>query len=323
MYTRLYRHGVLEKEGFPIEEVSDYVSDPDSTVWFDLCCPTPEELGALGEELGLHELAVEDVVSERQRPKVDIYDNHLFITVYGIHLDGDRLAPVEVDVFVTANALVTIRENAGFDIDEVVRRWDASRRLAGHGVAYLLHGLLDHVVDSHLDFVESLDGQVDDLEESLFEEASRVGARELQRTVYTLRRNAAMFRKIALPMREVVGTLLRREHDLLVAPEMMPYFHDVYDHTLRVDQWIDSLRDLMANLRETRLAQQGFRLNEIMKRLTGWAAVIAVPTAITGFYGMNVPYPGEGQPWGFWLSSALVAVSSVALYMAFKKRDWL
>ncbi|MEU8252319.1 magnesium transporter CorA family protein [Nonomuraea sp. NPDC048916] len=323
MYTRLYRHGVLEKEGFPISEVSDYVTDPDNTVWFDLCCPTPEELGALGEELGLHELAVEDVVSERQRPKVDIYDNHLFITVYGIHLDTGRLDPVEVDVFVTANALVTIRENAGFDIDEVVRRWDAARPLAGHGVAYLLHGLLDYVVDSHLDYVEDLDARVDELEESLFEEAGQAGTRELQRTIYTMRRNAAVFRKIALPMREVIGALLRRQRNLVMDPVMLPYFYDVYDHALRVDQWIESLRDLMANLRETRMAQQGFRLNEIMKRLTGWAAVIAVPTAITGFYGMNVPYPGVGRPWGFWLSSVLVAVSSVALYMEFKKRDWL
>ncbi|NRQ32167.1 hypothetical protein HII36_10010 [Nonomuraea sp. NN258] len=214
----MYRNGVLEREGFPIADVSEHVTDPANTIWFDLCSPTPEELGAIGDELGLHEPAVEDVLSDHQRPKVDMYDNHLFISVYGAHVEAGRLDPVEVNVF-------------------------------------LLHGLLDHVVDGQYELVEQLDGQAEELEESLFAE--------------------------------------------------------------------ESIREMLADVRETRLAQQGFRLNEIMKRVTSWAAVIAVPTMITGFYGQNVPYPGSGETWGFWTSSVLVAVVSVALYAAFKKRDWL
>ncbi|MEV0143707.1 MULTISPECIES: magnesium transporter CorA family protein [unclassified Nonomuraea] len=324
MHTRLYRNGVLEKEGFPVEDVSDYVRDPVNTVWFDLCSPTRDELGVLEEELGLHELAVEDVVSGHQRPKVDIYDKHLFITVYGVHVDDGRIDPVEVDVFVTANALVTIRENERFDIREVMRRWDATNgTLGGNGVSFLLHGLLDYVVDGHLDYVEDIDGRVEDLEEQLFDESPPIDGRALQRAIYELRRNVARFRKIAMPMREVLGTLLRRNQGLVAGTPMAPYYEDVYDHVIRVDEWLESTRDQVANLRETRLAQQGFRLNEIMKRLTGWAAIIAVPTLITGFYGMNVPYPGYGAEWGFWLSAVLIAGISVGLYAAFKKRDWL
>ncbi|MFG1680040.1 magnesium transporter CorA family protein [Nonomuraea sp. NPDC049269] len=322
MHTRLYRNGVLEKEGFPIEEVSDYVDDEANTVWFDLCSPTPEDLAAVGEELGLHELAVEDVLSDHQRPKVDIYQNHLFLTVYGVHFDDGRLDPVEVNAFVTKNALVTVRESDHFDIGEVLKRWDAGKRLAGHGVAFLLHGLLDYVVDEQYDLVQEFDGRVENLEDLLFEEAP-IDGRHLQRTMYDLRKNMASFRKITMPMREVVGGLLRRDQELIADPVMAPYYEDVYDHVVRVTEWTESLRDLLANMRETRLAQQGFRLNEIMKRVTSWAAIIAVPTAITGFYGMNVPYPGEGQPWGVWLSSSLVAVASVALYVVFKKKDWL
>ncbi|WP_205315573.1 magnesium transporter CorA family protein [Nonomuraea lactucae] len=324
MHTRLYRHGLLEKEGFPIGEVSDYVIDPDNVVWFDLCSPTREDLSLLEEELGLHELAVEDVVSDHQRPKVDIYDRHLFITVYGVHVDDGRLDPVEVNVFVTRNALVTVRENAHFDIRQVIRRWDAAgRTLGGHGVAFLLHGLLDYVVDGHLDFIDDLDEQIENLEDALFEEGEPVDGRALQRTIYELRRNAARFRKIVMPMREVVGTLLRRNEGMVAGTDIAPYYMDVYDHVIRVNEWIESTRDQLANLRETRLAQQGFRLNEIMKRLTGWAAIIAVPTLITGFYGMNVPYPGEGQSWGFWLSVVLISCISLGLYTAFKNRDWL
>jgi magnesium transporter len=253
---------------------------------------------------------------------VDIYDNHLFITVYGLHFDDGRLDPVEINTFVTKNALVTVRESDHFDIAEVIRRWDATERLAGHGVSFLLHTLLDYVVDGQFDLVQEFDAKVEDLEEAMFEEAP-VNGRELQRTMYDLRKNMAKFRKITMPMREVVGTLLRRDQELISDPVMAPYYEDVYDHVLRVTEWTESLRDSLANIRETRLAQQGFRLNEIMKRVTSWAAIIAVPTAITGFYGMNVPYPGAGQPWGFWLASVLVVGVSLWLYAVFKKQDWL
>ncbi|MFI6598431.1 magnesium transporter CorA family protein [Nonomuraea sp. NPDC050536] len=322
MHTRLYRNGVLEKQGFPIEDVSDYVSDPACVIWFDLCAPTAADLNVISEELGLHELAVEDVLSDHQRPKLDIYDKHLFITVYGVHVEEDRLDPIEVNAFVTANALVTVRENDRFDIGEVIKRWDAGPHLAKHGVAFLLHGLLDYVVDGQFDYVQDLDTHAEELEETLFDEVP-VNAREMQRTMFTLRKNMVRLRKMTMPMREVVGTLLRRDQDLISSEEMIPYYQDVYDHVLRVSEWVDSLRDLLANMRETRLSQQGFRLNEIMKRLTSWAAIIAVPTAITGFYGQNVPYPGTGQPWGFWMSTIVVAVTSVGLYAVFKKKDWL
>ncbi|SEM33750.1 magnesium transporter CorA family protein [Nonomuraea pusilla] len=322
MRTRLYRNGVLEKEDFPIEEVSDHLADPDSTVWFDLCSPDPRQLAMISEELGLHELAVEDVLSDHQRPKVDIYDNHLFITVYGVYCDGDRLEPVEVNVFVTSNALVTVRENDHFPIEEVVARWDAASRLAGQGVPFLLHGLLDHVVDSQFDLVQDLDAQAEALEEELFDDEP-ADARELQRRMHRLRKDTARIRKVALPMREVIGTLVRRDQRLVSDPVMMPYFMDIYDHVLRISEWVESIRDMLANIRETRLAQQGFRLNEIMKRVTSWAAVIAVPTAITGFYGQNVPYPGAGQWWGFLFSTVLLVGASVALYAVFKKKDWL
>ncbi|MEV0622732.1 magnesium transporter CorA family protein [Nonomuraea sp. NPDC050404] len=322
MHTRLYRNGVLEKEGFPIEEVSDHAADPDNTVWFDLCSPSSKELGLIGEELGLHELAVEDVLSDHQRPKVDVYDKHLFITVYGVHCDGDRLDPVEVDLFVTGNVLVTVRENEHFDIGEVVRRWDASPQLAGHGVTFLLHGLLDYVVDTQFDLAQDLDGQAEAMEESLFEDRVRDG-RQLQRHMYVLRRNTTGLRRMALPMREVVGTLMRHDRSLAAGSGMGPYYQDVYDHVLQVTGAVESIREMLANVRETRLSEQGFRLNEIMKKITSWAAIIAVPTMITGAYGQNVPYPGSGQVWGFWTSTVLVALTSVTLYSVFKKKDWL
>ncbi|WP_188187818.1 magnesium transporter CorA family protein [Nonomuraea sp. SYSU D8015] len=320
--TRLYRHGVLEAEGFPVADVSDHVSDPSCAIWFDLCTPSAADLAVISEELGLHELAVEDVLHDRQRPKLDVYDSHLFLTVYGERLDADsgRLTSTEINIFVTRNALVTVRENDSFDIGEVVRRWDSSRDLAKHGVSFLLHGLLDVVVDGHFQVIQALDDQIEQLEDQLFDE--ELGGREMQRRSFAMRKNLVQFRRAVLPMREVVNSLIRRDLHV-VEPAMAPYYQDVYDHVLRVTEWTDSLRDLVGNIRETYLTQQGFRLNNIMKKLTGWAAIIAIPTMITGFYGQNVPYPGAEQPIGFWTSSIVIVVASVGLFLAFRKRDWL
>ncbi|MFG2074552.1 magnesium transporter [Nonomuraea maritima] len=322
MQTRLYRDGVLTKEGFPVEEVAGHVADRRNTVWFDLCSPSPDELRLLAEELGVHELAVEDVLSGHQRPKVDVYDNHLFLTVYGVHCDAGRVVPVEVDVFVTRNALVTVRASERFDIGEVTRRWDTQRRLAGHGVTFLLHGLLDYVVDTHLDLVQDLDARAEELEESLFGDEVCDG-RKMQRAMYALRKDTSRLRKVAVPMREVLGTLIRRDQDIVGDHVLAPYYADVRDHVLRVGEGVEAVREMLASAREMRLAQQGFRLDEVMKRITSWAAIIAVPTLITGFYGQNLPFPGSGEPWGFWVSTVLVAVVSVSLYSIFKRNDWL
>ncbi|MFC4115169.1 magnesium transporter CorA family protein [Nonomuraea zeae] len=319
--TRLYRHGVLEAEGFPVSDVSDFVADPGCAIWFDLCSPSPADLNVISEELGLHALAVEDVLHDRQRPKLDVYDSHLFLTVYGERLDPDtgQLDSTEINIFVTRTALVTVRENDQFDIDEVVKRWDASRDLAKHGVGFLLHGLLDVVVDGHFEVIQALDDQIETLEGDLFGEQP---SREMQRHTFALRKSLVQFRRGVLPMREVINSLLRRDLHV-VEPPMAPYYQDVYDHVLRVTEWTDSLRDLVSNIRETHLSQQGYRLNTIMKKLTSWAAIIAIPTMITGFYGQNVPYPGADQPIGFWTSSIVIVTASLGLYLAFRKRDWL
>ncbi|MEU8267829.1 magnesium transporter CorA family protein [Sphaerisporangium sp. NPDC049002] len=321
--TRLYRDGVLEAEGFPIADVSDHIKDPSATVWFDLLAPTPEKLAVISEELGLHPLAVEDVLHPHQRPKLDIYDTHLFLTVYAVRLGegGGPLDLTEVSVFVTKNALVTVRSDDTCDIDAVVARWDAEARLAKHGVSFLLHALLDYVVDGHFDVAQTLDDQVESLEDQLFTEQTGDG-RAMQRQMFDLRRTTVRFRRVVVPMREVVNSLIRRDLRV-VGSEMGPYYQDVYDHVLRVSEWTESLRELVGNIYETHLNLQGYRMNDIMKRVTSWAAIIAVPTLITGFYGQNIPFPGFSHTAGFWTSSLLIVVASSILYLVFRKKDWI
>ena len=320
--TRLYRNGVLEAEGFPIADVSDHLEDESATVWFDLCRPDAADLAAISEELGLHALAVEDAIAEHERPKLDRYQSHLFVTAYAVALDtaSGQLDSCEVAAFVTDRALVTVRKDERFDIDAVVKRWDDSPDLTKYGVGFLLYGLLDYVVDTHFEAVQALDTQIEALEDELFDDRPR--DREMQRRTFQLRKSLVTARRVVLPMREVVNSLLRRDLHV-VDPAMQPYYQDVYDHVLRATEWTESLRDLVTTILETHLTVRGNRLNVIMKQVTSWAAIIAVPTAVTGFYGQNVPYPGFGHASGFWTSTAVTIGASVILYVIFRRKEWL
>ncbi|GAA5197797.1 magnesium transporter CorA family protein [Rugosimonospora acidiphila] len=310
------------REDFPVEDVSEYIVEPDATVWFDLCSPSPEQLQTISEELGLHPLAVEDALHSHQRAKLDRYSSHLFITVYSssLSLESGELTGHEVNAFVTRNALVTVRKDAGFDIEDVMSRWDDGRDLASSGVSFLLHGLLDYVVDTHFEAVQTLDTEIESLEDRLFED--RPQDRGIQLRTFELRKSLVNLRRVVLPMREVVNSVMRRDLQI-VDDAMTPYFQDVYDHVLRASEWTESLRDLISNVLETHLTLRGNRVNTIMKQVTSWAAIIAVPTAVTGFYGENVPYPGFGHVSGVISSLVIILVLAATLFVVFKRRGWL
>ncbi len=320
--TRLYRNGVLEAEGFPVAQVSDHLAVEGVTVWLDLEGPDADDLAVITEEFGLHPLAVEDAAQKHERPKLDRYPDHLFLSAYAVHLDetSAELVSSEIAAFITPNALITVRKDDGFSADDLVKQWDDSADLAGHGVAFLLYGLLDVIVDSHFAAVQSLDEQIEQLQDQLFAEAGP--GVEVQRRSFQLRKSLVLLRRVVLPMREVLNSLMRRDIHLL-DEEMTHYYQDVYDHVLRATEWTESLRDLVSTILESRLMIQGNRLNDIMKKLTGWAAIIGIPTAITGFYGQNVPYPGFQQEWGFVSSVVLIVVVGGGLYMMFKRKGWL
>ena len=322
--TRVYRDGKLAAEGFPVADISDYLAEDDTTiVWLDLHDPDRDDLAVLSEEFGLHPLAVEDAVHEHERTKLDRYASHLFLTAYGVHLDQDsgELATSEMSAFITKRALITVRKDDGLDIGAVVSYWDGSQDLARNGVGFLLHGLLDHVVDGYFSAVQALDDQIEDVEDDLFEDSKRDQS-TVQRRSFQLRKSLVLLRRVVLPMREVVNTVLRRDLGI-VDDQLMPYYQDVYDHVLRATEWTESLRDLVTTILETNLTVQANRMNVITKKVTSWAAIVAVPTFVTGFYGMNVPYAGFGKAWGVGAAVAIMAVTSVTLYAVFKAKDWL
>jgi magnesium transporter len=320
--TRLYRGSVLAAEGFPVDDISEHLKDPTAVVWLDLRDPDREDLAVLKSEFGLHPLAVEDAVQEHERPKLDRYRSHLFMTAYGVQLSTEtgELHTSELAAFITPRALITVRKDDGLDIGSVVAYWDASLDLAKAGVGYLLWGLIDNIVDGHFAAVQALDETIEGLEDQLFDDKAR--DRDVQRRSFELRKSLVLLRRVVLPMREVVNSLMRRDLHVVEDP-MQPYYQDVYDHVLRATEWTESLRDLVTTILETNLTIQGNRLNVITKKVTSWAAIIAVPTLITGYYGMNVPYPGFGSHWGVLASALIMIVGVGGLYLIFRRRDWL
>ena len=320
--VRLYRDGALISEDIRVEDISEHIKQPDSVVWLDLCAPDEVEIKVAAAEFGLHELAVEDAVHPLQRPKVDVYGGYACLSTYAVRLDAvtGELATSEIGAFVMKRALITVRKDDGFDMDAVVARWDDAGVLSRHGVGFLLYGLLDHVVDGHFEAVQRLDESMEALEDMLFDD--RPYGSELQKRSFALRKSLVHLRRVALPMREVLNTVMRRQGDI-VDDALAPYFQDVYDHVLRVFEWTESLRDLVTTILETHLTMQGNRMNLIMKKVTSWAAIIAVPTAVTGFYGQNLPYPGFASESGLLMSTGSIVVLSVGLYVLFRARDWI
>jgi magnesium transporter len=320
--TRTYRKGVLAAEGFPVADVSEYLSEPDTVVWVDLRGPSKEQLDELAAELSLHELAVEDALGPHQRPKLDRYATHLFLSCHAVRVDIETgtLDETEIDAFINERWLITVRKNDGFPIDPVLERWGRSPDLAVYGVSYLLYGLLDIIVDSYFDAVQSFDEYYEEVSDGLFADHPLDPAQ--QRHWFEMRKAMVRFHRLVVPMREATSSLMRREH-AAVAEALYPYFQDVYDHILRVSESSDSLRDLVSTIVETNLSLRDYRQNLIVKKVSSWAAIIAVPALVTGYYGMNVPFPGFARVWGAVLSTALIVGGTIGLYRLFRRIDWL
>ena len=321
-------------EGFTFSAISDCLADDDTLVWADIYDPDHDALTALAHELGLNIWAVEDAIAPNERTKATVYRTHTFFTVYAVQSltnapDDDTTSSLvmhRISAFVLPRGLITVRlppsagDDPGFGMDDVSQRFD---ELGGqeNGVGALVHGLLDVVVDGHFDAVQTLDDDIESLEDELF--ADDGPRRGLQRRTFRCRKDLVELRRVVLPMREVVSAIKSRRLDSKTSPELNPLYDDLYDHVVRASEWTESLRDMVTTVFETNLSLQDARLNTVMKKLTGWAAIIAVPTAVTGFYGQNVEYPGINTVAGFIASSAVIILLVAVLYLSFKRRDWL
>ena len=289
--------------------------------WYDLVAPTPEELATAGARLGLDSHTLEDALSLRERPKIIHFGTYSFLTTYVIQAANDEVHATRVSAYILPNALVTIRLDDGFAMDDVVTRWRQDPHLVEWGSPGLLQGLMDVIVDAQFDLLETLDAAVDDLTKQLF--AAKPDIKAIQTRTFVLRGQMAGLHRVIPQTRDIVASIIRQGLAERWSVDLRAYWEDVNDHVLRASEWIDALRDMVASIFEASLALNDSRMNEVMKKLAAWAAIIAVPTLITGWFGQNIPYPGFSEPLGLWLAAGLVLTAVVTLFIVFKKNGWL
>jgi magnesium transporter len=319
MTCHLYRDGTVAEQDFDPGRISDLLQEDGTLVWLDMEDPDEAKLRMLQEEFSLHPLAVEDSLHRNQRAKVEVYENHFMLVVHSIRLDGEELLDSEIHVFVGPGFLVTLRYPPAFDLTTVRRRWEKQGDLAREGGGALLYALLDEVVDDYFDVVERLEDTSEDIEGEVFADEAVEGVQE---RIFLLKKRVLQFRRAVLPLREVLDLL--EDEVGVVTTRLRPYFRDVADHVLRVLEFIDNVRELLTAALEAYLSQVSNRLNQVMKQLTSWAAIILVPTLIAGIYGMNFrQMPELDWVFGYPMALGLMAVSGVILYMAFRRRGWI
>jgi magnesium transporter len=305
--------------------ISDLIEGSDAVVWVDAVNPTHEELAKLEEEFELHPLALEDVRNRDQRPKLEVYPTHAFMVTY-VHRDG-KGAMEEVFVFFGPEWIVTVHHHQGktahFDIEGIRRRYARTVGMSCN-VGFLVYVILDEVVDSYFSAVDHIEEKLSGVEDQIFDDADpQKDEAPIQQAMLRLRRDLLAFRRRTIPLRDVVLSLLRGEVDW-VGPDARVYLQDVLDHLLRIGDEIDNQRELIGNAVDAHLAIVSNQMNEIMKKMTSWGAILLGSTLIAGIYGMNFDEMPELR-WQFGYLGALGAMVTLTtiLYLTFKRRHWL
>jgi len=323
---RLYRNGALVDDDFDPDRASELIADPSARVWVDIVDPTDADFAFLRREFGVHQLSIEDMRHRDQRPKVDVFPQHYFVVMRPLAEGPDgNLIEGELHAVAGDRFLVTLRYSPPFEMREVLARWDRQPELCAEATAFLLYVLLDEVTDGYLDIVERFEERADELEDLVFDDKAGPGdedRRELQQALFRLKRDVVLFRRQVTPLRRVLDFF--QEQPTFVLADLLPYYRDVADHVVRSVELADNIRDLLTSLLEVRVAQVANHLNEIMKKLTSWAAIILIPTLIAGIYGMNFRHMPE-LSWavGYPVAIGMMVAASGTLYAVFKKREWL
>ncbi len=299
------------------KEISDNVARKGCVLWVDLVDPTDDDFARVAEEFELHPLAMEDARKHGQRPKLEHYPTHAFLVAYSKEL-------AEVDLFVGCNWVVSVRERnrAGehWGLDAVRARIE---RGGGHvDVGYLVYSILDELVDGYFEAVDAFEDTVEDFEEQVLTEQWEAGG-AIQGELLSLRRRLVEFRRVLVPLRDVLGALMRGDV-AWVDDATRLHLQDVYDHVLRAVESLDSQRELVGNAVDAHLALTSNHMNQVMKRMTSWGAILLGSTLVAGIYGMNFEHMPELRwRFGYPFALGLMVAITIAGYRFFSRRDWL
>jgi magnesium transporter len=311
--------GVLE-EGLDPHQIAEALSDEDTVGWLDLEAAGAEELCALEGLFGFHPLAIEDAQNPETRPKIEEYDNVLFVVTRGIDHDpgATALDPIPLYIFLNRHLIVTIHSRPMRSVASAIERLRKHPELLKSGPDRLLHHLLDHVIDYYFPIMDELEDRIEALEDEVFR---RPGDDLLER-IFAARKELVALRRSLAPLREVVANLMSGVP--YVDEDLRPFFRDAYDHVLRLLDEVETNRDILGGLLESYLSQASNRMNAVMKRLTALAMIGLPFTVVSGYFGMNFEVmPWLKQQWGIAAATVLMCGLSAGAFMLFKKNDWL
>lgn len=315
----VYRHGQKPEE-ISLDAISEYVHDLDNFIWIDIADAQQPVLSRLGEELGLHELAIEDALTTHQRPKLEEYGGHLFISAKTAQLLENHIFFGEVHFFAGPNFVASVRHGPSLSFTRIRERLASAKNTTRPGSPFALYLGLDLIVDHYRPVLQSIHERFLELEGVLLTDA--LDRADLEK-LYNVKRELNSLRNAAEPMQDIVQDLIRL-HPQFVSKELKAYYRDVHDHAIRVTDAIDTLRTNASDAMQFHHASLTIRQSESVQKLAGWGAILAVPTVIFSLYGMNFDWmPELHQNWGYPAVLAASATSMVWLYLRLRKRGWI
>ena len=317
----VYEDGRRRDGALPVHEAMEACREPGAFTWIGLYEPTEEEFDSIRREFDLHELAVEDAIHAHQRPKLEVYGDTVFIVLKTArYIDPEEVVRLgEILIFLGNDFIITVRHGEASELKDVRQGLEEEPELLAHGPGAVLHAIVDKVVDDYSPALIGLGEDIDEIENQVF---SGERANPAQR-IYKLKREVLEFSHAVGPLVDPVDRLSKGRYEV-IHPEVRTYFRDVNDHLLRAHEQLESYRDLLTSVLSANLAQVTVRQNEDVRRISAIVAILAVPTAIAGLYGMNFEHMPELE-WSFGYPAVLLAMATICftLYRYFKKVGWL
>ncbi len=314
-----YQNGVSIGD-VTIEDISEVLKQEDTFVWLGLLEANSELLAQIQEEFGLHDLAIEDACSAHQRPKIDEFGETLFMVLHTAYLAGEQVKFGETHVFLGARFLVTIRHGYSSSHSKIRERCEAMPKQLAQGPGFALYSIMDFIVDNYMPVIDGLQARFDSLESAIF---NYQPSRQTMEGLYELKRELMLLEGAITPVIDICNELMHL-HNELIPKEVRVYFRDIVDHIKRIDQKIHGMREMLIAAMQVHLTFETVRQNEVVKQLAGWGAILAIPTMVFSWYGMNFKYMPE-LDWQYSYPVVVVGVvlGSFFLYWRLKKSDWL
>lgn len=315
-----YAHGKKIAD-IELESVHDILKEEDKFVWIGLYEPSESILGKVQDEFNLHDLAIEDAHRAHQRPKIELYGDSIFVVLRTGQMNPNRHIEFgETHFFVGMNFIVSIRHGSSVPYTEVRSRCETMPELLSKGQGFVLYAVMDFIVDKYFPVVEELEKELDIIEDKIFKGKP---SRETTEQIYELKRELLEVKRAVSPLMDICNRLMRFDIKS-ISVETQPYFRDIYDHAVRINEIVDNTRELLNTALEANFSLISISQNDTSKKFAGWAAIIAVPTMIAGFYGMNFKFmPELDWHYGYFYVVVLTVTVCSVLYYFFKKSGWL